>query len=65
LSIKSNPEGATITINGQPMTQKTNAIFVVSEGTYTISIVGVTGNPKCPEQNVLVLSGQTHEVHCP
>ena len=65
LSIKSNPGGATITINGQPMSQKTNAIFVVSPGPYKVSIVGVTGNPNCPEQKVQVSSGQTSEVHCP
>jgi hypothetical protein len=65
LVIKSNPEGATITIDGKTMSQKTNATFVVSPGTHYVSINSAGGNPTCPKRDYVVEPGQTLEVHCP
>ncbi len=65
LSVTSTPKGATIMINGQTMSQKTDAVFVVSAGHYKVTIAGGAGSPSCPEKDVQVVSGQTLEVACP
>ena len=64
LVIRSEPAGATVTVNGKITNQPTNATFVVSPGTYTVSVAGETGKPNCPEITVKVSSGQTVERVC-
>jgi hypothetical protein len=58
LIITSTPKGATIVINGQKMQQLTDATFVVSSGTYRVSVADADGNLKnCATKNVSVSSG--------
>ena len=59
LVINSEPTGATVTINGKITNQPTNATFVVSPGTYTVSVAGRGGKPNCPGIAITVSSGQT------
>ena len=65
LVIKSEPTGAKVTINGTIANQLTNVTFVVSPGTYTVSVAGQDGNPSCPGITLKVSSGQTVERVCP
>src|SRR5215813_10362810 len=64
LVISSDPPGATVTINGNPMDQHTNATFTVSAGTYTVSVASADGGLRCPEKSVPVSPGQTVSYTC-
>lgn len=66
LVIKSTPQGATITINGQTMNQQTDATFVVSPGNYKVSVTGGVGNLNCPvpEKDVQVPPSSQATVLC-
>ena len=57
LVILSEPTGATVTINGKKMGSITNATFVVSPGTYTVSVAA--GALVCPSVSLTVSGGQT------
>ena len=57
LVILSEPTGATVTINGKKMDSMTNATFVVSPGTYTVSVAA--GALVCPSISLKVSGGQT------
>ena len=46
LVISSEPTGAMVTINGKQQDQPTNATFVVSAGTYKVSVASVDGKLK-------------------
>lgn len=63
LSVNSTPKGAAISINGRKMGQPTNATFVVSPGTYKVSVSG-SGNLSCPAKSVEVSAGATAELEC-
>jgi hypothetical protein len=62
LVILSEPGGASITINGKPMNSKTNATFVVSPGTYQVSVAA--GALVCAETKLTVVGGQTLTKTC-
>jgi hypothetical protein len=64
LNIYSQPNGAVVSINGQKMQQHTNASFVVSPGTYTVSVTGSNPSFTCPAKQVQVGSGQTITMIC-
>lgn len=64
LVISSNPGGAIVTINGERMTQPTNATFVVSPGTYTVTVTSATSNLNCPGISLNVSGGQTVSRTC-
>jgi hypothetical protein len=64
LVINSNPNGANIKIDGQPVNQLTNATFVVPPGKHQVAVTGGPGNLKC-DTPVQVYSGQPTEVNCP
>jgi PEGA domain len=64
LVINSEPTGATITINGKITNQPTNATFIVSPGTYTVSVAGEAGKPNCPGITITVSAGQTQVRVC-
>jgi hypothetical protein len=57
LVIISEPSGATVTINGNPMPSMTNATFVVSPGQYTVSVAA--GALVCPNITLKIAGGQT------
>jgi hypothetical protein len=57
LLISSEPDGATITINGNKMSQLTNATFVVSPGDYTVAVSSPDRNLSCPGKVFHVASG--------
>lgn len=57
LVILSEPVGAIVTINQQAMRSKTNATFVVSPGTYAVSVAA--GALVCPEIKLTVVGGET------
>jgi hypothetical protein len=57
LVIMSEPSGATVTINGNPMPSMTNATFVVSPGQYEVSVAA--GALVCPKITLKVSGGQT------
>ena len=63
LAISSDPTGATVTINGQQMGQHTDATFVVSPGTYTVS-VSLEGKLSCSGISLTVSAGQTAGGKC-
>jgi hypothetical protein len=64
LVISSEPSGAIVTINGQKMTQPTNATFVVSAGTYKVSVATADGVLVCSQVTLSVSGGQTALRHC-
>jgi hypothetical protein len=57
LVILSEPSGATVKINGQTMHSTTSATFVVSAGTYTVSVAA--GALVCPDIKLIVTGGET------
>jgi PEGA domain len=59
LVIRSEPTGATIAINGKATGQQTDATFVVSPGTYKVSVGGPDGKSNCVGIILTVASGQT------
>jgi PEGA domain len=59
LVIKSEPSGAQVTINGVSANQTTDATFVVSAATYTVSVGTPSGKPNCPPKAIQVGSGET------
>jgi hypothetical protein len=61
LIVKSNPIRAAISINDKPTGQFTDAVFVVSPGSYKVS---VSGNANCGDQTVTVQSGETKTLTC-
>lgn len=64
LEIKSEPSGASVTINGTLMGTSTNATLVVSPGTYTVSVGAKGTNPYCASQSVTVHSNETKILVC-
>jgi hypothetical protein len=56
LVIQSEPAGATVTINNQQMHSVTNATFVVSPGTYVVSVAA--GALACPNISLTVTGGE-------
>ncbi len=62
LVILSEPSGATVKINGQTMHSTTSATFVVSPGTYLVSVAA--GALVCPEIKLTVVGGQTLTKTC-
>jgi hypothetical protein len=62
LVILSEPKGAAVTINGQPMHSTTNATFVVSPGKYDVSVVARA--LVCPSITLTVSGGQTLTKTC-
>jgi hypothetical protein len=78
LVVTSEPAGATVTINGNKMSQNTNATFVVSPGAYAVAVSSADGKLACnqapasaaPSPNpkaariVTVASGDTAQLDC-
>lgn len=64
LVILSEPQGATVTINGKQVSQPTNATFLVSPGGYTVSVASPDGKLSCPATTLSVSSGQTTTADC-
>src|ERR1700722_936254 len=64
LVIASDPAGAVVTINGEAVSQHTNATFVVSPGKYVVSVASPDGSMKCPEITLQVGGGQTITRSC-
>lgn len=64
LVITSEPPGATVTINGKQVSQHTNATFLVSPGSYTVSVASPDGRLSCPATTLSVSSGQTTTGDC-
>jgi hypothetical protein len=64
LVISSQPVGATITINGTRMSQKTDATFIVSPGSYTVSVASTDLKANCGDIRVSVAAGETHSMSC-
>jgi hypothetical protein len=62
LVILSEPRGATVTINTHKRDSTTNATFVVSPGTYTVSVAA--GALVCPDIKLTVVGGQTLTKTC-
>jgi hypothetical protein len=62
LVILSEPKGAAVTINGQPMNSTTNASFVVSPGKYDVSVAA--GALVCRSITLTVTGGQTLTKTC-
>lgn len=62
LIVTSTPQGATIMINGKKAGQPTDATFVVSAGTYRVSVTA--GNLNCPARAFAVASGSQTRAHC-
>jgi hypothetical protein len=63
LLISSEPAGATITINGNKVSQHTNATFLVSPGRYAIVVTSQDGRLKCSGA-LSVSAGQTAGATC-
>ena len=58
LVIKSEPPNATVTINGVSG-KHTEVTFIVTPGTYKVSVGGQGGNPYCAERSIsLTTPGQ-------
>jgi PEGA domain-containing protein len=57
LVILSEPSGATVTINDKKMNSTTSATFVVSPGTYVVSVAA--GALVCPNITLTVTGGET------
>jgi hypothetical protein len=65
LIVTSTPQGATIVINGQKVPQPTNATFVVSAGTYRVSVADAEGKLKnCATKVFSVSSGSQTTAYC-
>ena len=66
LQIDSSPDGASITVDGKLINQKTPASLVVAPGNYKVSVSGSgkPANPNCPVTSFSVTSGQTAEHYC-
>ena len=73
LVISSEPTRAAVTINGNKMTQTTNATFLVSPGTYTVAVAIADGTLACNQpsgsgpkasRTVTVSSGDTAQLDC-
>ena len=64
LTVSSTPKGAAIFVNGQRMGQTTDATFVISPGTYKVSVSGGAGNLNCPVKSVQVTVGGLEELSC-
>jgi hypothetical protein len=62
LVIQSVPTGANITVNGKGVGQ-TDATFVVSPGTYEVSVASTDGKLRC-EKKVTPAFGQTFTLTC-
>jgi hypothetical protein len=64
LQITSTPVGATITINGQSLSNKTPVTIVVSAGAYEVTVRSADGQTNCDQKNVSVTSNETVAVDC-
>jgi hypothetical protein len=66
LVVSSEPTGAIVTIkgNGDPVSQRTAATFVVSPGQYAVSVATPDGSVRCPEVVHTLASGQTLILTC-
>ena len=64
LKVTSDPTGASVRINNNPMNGKTNATFVVTPGQYTLTAQGASGNLNCQPAPAVVNSGQITTVVC-
>lgn len=64
LVISSEPTGAMVTINGKQQDQPTNATFVVSAGTYKVSVASLDGKLKCGTISLTVSVGQAVTRDC-
>jgi hypothetical protein len=64
LVISSEPTGAMVTINGKQQNQPTNATFVVSAGTYKVSVASLDGKLKCGTITLTVPVGQAVTRNC-
>lgn len=64
LVIRSDPPNATITINKAKNTQRTNAAFTVSPGTYTVTVGDPGTATWCSASTAAVDSGQTATWSC-
>jgi hypothetical protein len=64
LNITSTPAGAQITINGEFMSQRTPANFVVAPGNYTVSTVGQPGKSACQSQTFSVPTSTAVGIEC-
>jgi hypothetical protein len=74
LNVYSKPAGATVYINRNPMTQPTNAAFVVTPGTYQVSVKQSNTTLTCSATprgkslsdgiEVSVSAGQTVTINC-
>jgi PEGA domain len=64
LEIKSEPTGASVTIDGTRVTALTNTSLVVAPGKYTVSVGDKGGNPNCAPQSVTVRSNETKVMLC-
>src|SRR5262249_34110518 len=64
LSVTSEPPGANIRIDDQPMAKATNFTFVVSPGDHSVAITS-PNLPKCAAPaKVTVLSGSLTSINC-
>jgi hypothetical protein len=57
LIVSSEPPGAMVTINGNSMSQPTNATFLVSPGNYTVAVSSPDGKLRCPGTIFAVSAG--------
>lgn len=65
LVIKSEPTGARVTINGVIRDKPTDVTFIVSVGTYTVSVGVEGGKPYCAGTPIILKTpGQTAEWLC-
>lgn len=64
LVIRSEPSGAVIRIDAKEMPQRTDAVFVVSPGQYSVGVSSPDGRLNCGERSVTVSSGQTLTMVC-
>ena len=64
LTVSSTPKGAAIFVNGKQMAQSTDASFVISPGTYKVSVSGGAGNLNCPVKSVQVIAGGSTALSC-
>lgn len=64
LVIRSDPANATITINKAKTSQRTNATFTVSPGTYTVTVGDAGSSTACAASTATVASGETAVWSC-
>jgi hypothetical protein len=64
LEIRSEPTGASVTINDQLVGTPTNATLVISPGKYTVSVGTKGATPYCGPQSVTVQSNETQVLVC-